>query len=159
MRCEIRLLRPDLLARFGMPGYQTPMAAGIDLVACLEAPLVLAPQAPAVLVPSGIAVHMADPAVAAMIYPRSGLAHKRGLVLGNGVAVIDADYQGEIMVSVWNRNPAGDAAAAITIEPGDRIAQLVFVPILRPEFAIVDQFSATSQRGAGGFGSTGIAAA
>ena len=157
MRCEIRLLRPELLARFEMPGYQTPMAAGIDLVACLDAPLALAPQAPAVLVPSGIAVHMADAGVAAMIYPRSGLAHKRGLVLGNGVAVIDADYQGEIMVSVWNRNPP--ASEAIAIQPGDRIAQLVFVPILRPEFAIVSDFSATSTRGTGGFGSTGVAAA
>ena len=158
MRCEIRLVRPEMLERFGMPGYQTPMAAGIDLVACLDAPLVLEPQAPAVLVPSGIAVHMADPRVAAMIYPRSGLAHKRGLVLGNAVAVIDPDYQGEVMVSAWNRNPPGDGRA-ITIEPGDRIAQMVFVPILRPEFAVVSSFSAASERGQGGFGSTGVAAA
>jgi len=157
MRCEIRLLRPDMLARFGMPGYQTPMAAGIDLVACLDKPLVLFPQAPAVLVPTGIAIHMADPGVAGMIYPRSGLAHKKGLVLGNSVAVIDPDYQGEVMVSAWNRNPPSEAET-VTIHPGDRIAQMVFVPILRPEFAVVTAFSAASESGSGGFGSTGVAA-
>ena len=158
MRCEIRPLRPDMLTRFGMPGYQTPMAAGIDLFACLEEPLVLFPQAPAVLIPTGIAIHMDDPHVAAMIYPRSGLAHKRGLVLGNSVAVIDPDYQGEVMVSAWNRNPPSEAET-VTIHPGDRIAQMVFVPILRPEFKVVSSFSAASERGAGGFGSTGVAAA
>ncbi|BBK35800.1 deoxyuridine 5'-triphosphate nucleotidohydrolase [Allostella sp. ATCC 35155] len=158
MRCEIRLLRPEMLARFGMPGYQSAMAAGIDLVACLERPLVLYPQAPAILVPTGIAIHMAEPSVAAMIYPRSGLAHRKGLVLGNGVAVIDADYQGEIMVSVWNRNPPSETET-VTVHPGDRIAQMVFVPILRPEFAIVSGFSSASDRGTGGFGSTGVAAA
>ncbi|BBK29955.1 deoxyuridine 5'-triphosphate nucleotidohydrolase [Allostella humosa] len=145
-----------MLERFGMPGYQTPMAAGIDLVACLDLPLALHPQAPAILVPTGIAIHMADPGMAAMLYPRSGLAHKKGLVLGNGVAVIDPDYQGEIMVSVWNRNPTS-GMDVITIQPGDRIAQMVFVPILRPELTVVAEFSAPSDRGTGGFGSTGIA--
>ncbi|MGE0717913.1 MAG: dUTP diphosphatase [Alphaproteobacteria bacterium] len=157
MHCEIRVLRPDMLARFGIPDYQSGMAAGIDLVACLDRPLALFPQAPARLVPTGIAIHIADPQAAAMIYPRSGLAHKRGLVLGNGVAVIDADYQGEVMVSVWNRNPPWEAEP-VTIHPGDRIAQMVFVPILRPTFAVVTEFTAASGRGTGGFGSTGVAA-
>ncbi|MCC7271231.1 MAG: dUTP diphosphatase [Alphaproteobacteria bacterium] len=157
MRCEIRLVRPEMLARFGTPGYQTGMAAGIDLVACLDRPVELFPQAPAQLIPTGIAIHIADPGAAAMIYPRSGLAHKRGLVLGNGVAVIDADYQGEVMVSAWNRTPPWEAEP-VTIHPGDRIAQMVFVPILRPTFAVVAEFTAASARGAGGFGSTGVAA-
>ena len=157
MRCEIRLIRPEMLARFGTPDYQSGMAAGIDLLACLDGPLQLYPQAPATLIPTGIAIHLADPLTAAMIYPRSGLAHKRGLVLGNSVAVIDADYQGEVMVSAWNRNPPWEAEP-VTIHPGDRIAQMVFVPILRPEFAVVGAFSTDSARGIGGFGSTGVAA-
>ena len=129
------------------------MAAGIDLHACLDAKLHLAPQSPAVLVPAGIALHMADPGMAALIVPRSGLGHKRGLVVGNLVGVIDADYIGPIMVSLWNR--ASPGTEAIVIEPGDRVAQMLFVPVLRPNFSVVEAFSRSTARGAGGFGSTG----
>jgi len=156
MHCEIRVLRPAQLARFGLPAYQSGMAAGLDLVACLDRPLSLYPQAAAVLIPTGIAVHIGDPGAAAMIYPRSGLAHRKGLVLGNGVAVIDADYQGEVLVSAWNRNPPWEGEPVV-VSPGDRIAQLVFVPILRPDFQVVERFSEPTQRAAGGFGSTGVA--
>ena len=129
------------------------MAAGIDLHACLDSPLHLAPQSPAVLVGAGIALHMGDPGMAALIVPRSGVGHKRGLVVGNLVGVIDADYTGPIMVSLWNRTAPG--TETIVIEPGDRIAQLLFVPILRPSFTIVEAFTRRTARGAGGFGSTG----
>ncbi len=129
------------------------MAAAIDLHACLNEPLHLAPQSPAALVPAGIALHMGDAGMAALIVPRSGLGHKHGLVVGNLVGVIDADYTGPILVSAWNRNPAG--TAPIVIQPGDRIAQMIFVPILRPAFSVVDSFTSSTARGAGGFGSTG----
>jgi dUTP pyrophosphatase len=129
------------------------MAAAIDLFACVDTPLVVAPQSAAQFVPAGIAIHIGEPNVAAIIVPRSGLGHKKGLVLGNLVGVIDADYTGPVMISVWNRSEIG--SAPIVIEPGDRIAQLMFVPVLRPAFDVVDEFSAVSVRGAGGFGSTG----
>ncbi len=129
------------------------MAAAIDLHACLDGAMQLHGQAPAVLIPAGFALHMADAGMAAVIVPRSGLGHKKGLVVGNLVGVIDADYTGPIMVSAWNRNPPG--SPPVTIVPGERIAQMMFVPVLRPAFTVVDGFSRSSARGEGGFGSTG----
>ncbi len=149
---ELKLL-DQRLRQWGLPRYQTGQAAAIDLHACLDAPLELPPGAPPTLVPSGIALHMADGGMAALVLPRSGLGHKKGLVLGNLVGLIDADYTGPILVSAWNRNPPG--SEPITIAPGERFAQMVFVPILRPDFAVVEEFSMDSSRGAGGFGSTG----
>ncbi|MFM9940046.1 MAG: dUTP diphosphatase [Hyphomicrobiaceae bacterium] len=149
---EIKVLDRRLEA-WGLPRYQSAMAAGIDLFACLDQPLSLAAGAPAVLIPSGIALHMGRADMAAIIAPRSGLGHKQGLVLGNTVGVIDGDYTGPVMISAWNRSAPG--TAPITIEPGSRIAQMLFVPILRPEFRVVETFTTASDRGAGGFGSTG----
>ncbi len=148
---ELRVLDARLHA-WGLPRPQTDMAAGVDLHACLDAPLVLEPGA-AALVPVGFALHMADAGMAALILPRSGLGHRRGLVLGNLVGLIDADYTGPVTVSAWNRNPPG--GAAVTLAPGERFAQLVFVPVLRPRLRVVERFSAGSGRGEGGFGSTG----
>ncbi|MBS0499212.1 MAG: dUTP diphosphatase [Burkholderiaceae bacterium] len=146
MKIDVRMLDERLRAQ--PPAYATPGSAGLDLRACLQAPLVLAPGA-CQLVPTGLAVHLADPGYAALILPRSGLGHKHGIVLGNGVGLIDSDYQGELMVSAWNRG-----AAAFTIEPMERIAQLVIVPVLQAEFNWVDGFE-PSARGQGGYGSTG----
>ena len=129
------------------------MAAAIDLHACLDAPLHLAAQSPAELIPAGIALHMGESGMAALIVPRSGLGHRHGLVVGNLVGVIDADYTGPILVSAWNRSAPG--TPPIVIQPGDRIAQMIFVPILRPAFTVVDSFTRSTARGAGGFGSTG----
>ena len=131
-----------------LPRYATAGAAGLDLRACLEAPLTLVPG-DSQLVPSGIAIHLGDPGYAAIILPRSGLGAKRGIVLGNLVGLIDSDYQGQIFISAWNRGNA-----AFTIQPMDRIAQLVVVPVAQVEFEVVEQFAA-SARGAGGFGSSG----
>jgi dUTP pyrophosphatase len=149
---EIKIL-DSRLHEWGLPRYQTPLAAAIDLFACLEAPLQVEAQAPAVLVPSGIALHMDSDALCSVILPRSGLGHKKGLVLGNSVGLIDADYTAQCFISVWNRNPPG--SEAITIAPGERIAQMMFLPVVRPQFTVVQEFSATSERGGGGFGSTG----
>lgn len=149
---EIKVL-DQRLHQWGLPRYQSEMAAAIDLHACIDETLTIAPGTPAQLIPAGIAVHMGNPYMAATIAPRSGLGHKKGLVLGNSIGVIDADYQGPIMVSVWNRNAPG--TDPIVIEPGERIAQMMFVPVLRPVFATVESFSSDSERGAGGFGSTG----
>lgn len=145
-RIDIKLLDPRL--RTQPPGYATPGSAGLDLRACLEEPVILRPGETA-LVPSGIAIHLADSGLAAIVLPRSGLGHKHGIVLGNLVGLIDSDYQGQIMVSVWNRG-----SEAFTIEPMERIAQLVVVPVVQAGFRIVDEFAA-SERGEGGFGSTG----
>jgi len=145
-RIDVKILDPRL--KETPPHYATPGSAGLDLRACLEAPLHLAPGA-TTLVPAGIAIHLADPGLAAMILPRSGLGHKHGIVLGNLVGLIDSDYQGQIMVSVWNRGKE-----SFTLNPLDRIAQLVVVPVLQVTFDVVDEFE-TSERGAGGFGSTG----
>lgn len=150
MEIELKLLDPRL-AGWGFPHWGSDQAAGLDLFACLEAPLALAAQAPAQLVPAGFALRIGDPGWAAMIYPRSGQGHRRGLVMGNAVGVIDADYQGPVLISAWNRNPSGE----IVIEPGERIAQMVFTRVNRPRFRLVEAFSAASARGAGGFGSTG----
>ncbi|HRD76220.1 MAG TPA: dUTP diphosphatase [Hyphomicrobiaceae bacterium] len=149
---EIKIL-DTRLREWGLPRYQSDGAAAIDLLACLDEPLLLAPQAPAVLIPSGIAVSMGDANLAALIVPRSGLGHKQGLVLGNLMGLIDADYQGPIMISAWNRSAPG--TAPIRIAPGERIAQMLFVPIVRPAFEVVDAFASATRRGAGGFGSTG----
>ncbi len=149
---EVTILDPRIQG-WGLPRHHSDMAAGIDLHACLDSPLQLAPQAPATLISAGIALHMGVAGMAALIVPRSGLGHKQGLVVGNLVGVIDADYTGPIMVSAWNRNPPG--TTPVVIAPGDRIAQMLFVPILRPRFTVVDAFSRGSARGAGGFGSTG----
>ncbi len=145
-RIDIRIL--DERLRDQPPAYATSGSAGLDLRACVDAPLVLAPGH-TVLVPTGIAIHLADPGLAAMILPRSGLGHKHGIVLGNLVGLIDSDYQGEIMVSTWNRG-----RETFTLNPLDRLAQLVVVPVLQVVFNVVDEFSA-SERGEGGFGSTG----
>jgi dUTP pyrophosphatase len=138
-----------------LPAYATPGSAGLDLRACLDEPLTLAPGQTA-LIPTGIAIHVADPGLAALILPRSGLGHKHGIVLGNLVGLIDSDYQGQLLVSCWNRNLAsGEAdAGGFTIQPMERIAQLVIVPVVQARFRVVDDFAA-SDRGAGGFGSTG----
>jgi dUTP pyrophosphatase len=152
---ELRVL-DERLHTWGLPRYQSAQAAGIDLMACIDEPLVVAPQAPALLVPTGIAMHMNSNHFCAMIVARSGLGHKRGLVLGNGTGIVDADYMAECFVSVWNRNPATGDDPGITLNPGDRIAQMLFVPVVRPAFAVVEAFSATSARGLGGFGSTGV---
>ena len=151
-RVEIKILDARLTT-WGLPRYQSDMAAAIDLHACLDAPLTIEAQSPAQLVSSGISLHLADPHLAAIVVPRSGLGHKKGLVLGNLQGVIDADYTGPVMISVWNRSAAG--TAPIIIEPGERIAQMLFVPVIRPTFAVVTGFTAASKRGSGGFGSTG----
>ena len=149
---EIKILDPRL-QQWGLPRYQTEMAGAVDLHACLEKPILVGAQEAPVLVPSGFAMLMGDPGMAAMIIPRSGAGHKRGLVLGNTIGLIDADYTAEIMISVWNRNPPGHDP--IEIVPGERIAQMIFVPVLRPGFTLVEEFSRSTGRGGGGFGSTG----
>ena len=131
-----------------LPAYATPGSAGLDLRACLDAPLVLAPGQ-SQLIPTGLSIHIADPGLCAMLLPRSGLGHKHGIVLGNLVGLIDSDYQGPLMVSCWNRGNA-----AFTVEPMERIAQMVIVPVVQAAFRRVDEFAA-SARGEGGFGSTG----
>ncbi len=151
MDVELLVLDPRL-HEWGLPSYQSAHAAAIDLHACLDAPLELAPGAASVLISAGIAIHIGDPSVAALVLPRSGLGHRKGLVLGNLVGLIDPDYTGPIMVSAWNRNAAGET---IVLQPGERFAQMMFVPVLRPMLRVVQDFSSASLRGAGGFGSTG----
>ena len=146
---ELKILDPRL-HEWGIPRYRSAGAAAIDLHACLDAPLELAPGSPAELVPAGFSIFIRDPFVAATILPRSGLGHRQGIVLGNLTGLIDADYQGPILVSLWNRG--GDVAR---IAPGERIAQMMFVPVIRPRFAVVEDFSTATERGGGGFGSTG----
>lgn len=147
MNLDVKVMDPRLLGQ--LPEYATPGSAGLDLRACLDAPLTLAPNAWQ-LVPTGLAIHLADPAYAAMILPRSGLGHKHGIVLGNLVGLIDSDYQGQLMVSAWNRSDV-----AFTIEPMERIAQLVIVPVVQARLNVVTDFAAATERGAGGYGSTG----
>jgi dUTP pyrophosphatase len=146
MIVDVRILDARLSDR--LPDYATPGAAGLDLRACLDAPLQLEPGTTH-LVRTGIAIHIGDPGYAALILPRSGLGHKHGIVLGNLVGLIDSDYQGELMVSTWNRG-----STAFTLNPLERLAQLVIVPVVQARFNVVAEFSA-SERGAGGFGSTG----
>ena len=146
MKIDVKIIDPRLHDQ--LPDYATPGSAGLDLRACLQAPVTLQPNAWQ-LVPTGIAIHLADAGFAALILPRSGLGHKHGIVLGNLVGLIDSDYQGQLMVSAWNRS-----GVAFTIEPMQRIAQLVIVPVVQAQFNVVSEFPA-SQRGEGGYGSTG----
>ena len=145
---DVRILDPRMAEQ--LPAYATPGSAGLDLRACLDAPLLLEPGQTQ-LIPTGLAIHIEDPGLAAMILPRSGLGHKHGIVLGNLVGLIDSDYQGPLMVSCWNRG-----SVAFTVQPLERIAQLVIVPVVQADFRVVDVFHA-SERGEGGFGSTGKA--
>lgn len=147
MHIDVKIL--DERLREQLPAYATPGSAGLDLRACLDVPLTLAANAWQ-LVPTGLAIHLADPGFAAMILPRSGLGHKHGIVLGNLVGLIDSDYQGQLMVSAWNRSDV-----PFTIEPMERIAQMVIVPVVQASFRLVDDFAQASERGAGGYGSTG----
>lgn len=146
MQVDLKIL--DERLRDALPAYATPGSAGLDLRACIDTPLVLQPG-DAQLIPTGLAMHLADPGYAAMILPRSGLGAKHGIVLGNLVGLIDSDYQGPLMVSCWNRG-----REAFTIQPLERIAQMIIVPVVQAKFQVVDSFEASS-RGAGGFGSTG----
>lgn len=146
MKIDVKIL--DTRLREQLPGYATPGAAGLDLRACIDSPMVLAPGETQ-LIPTGLAIHLADPGYAALILPRSGLGHKHGIVLGNLVGLIDSDYQGQLMVSAWNRSQQ-----AFELTPMERLAQLVIVPVMQAEFNVVDEFEA-SARGEGGFGSTG----
>jgi len=143
---DLKILDPRM--KDFLPAYATSGSAGLDLRACLDAPLTLEPGQ-TTLIPTGLAIHIADPGYAAMILPRSGLGHKNGIVLGNLVGLIDSDYQGQLMVSTWNRGQS-----AFTLQPMDRLAQLVVVPVMQVAFNVVEEFE-TSDRGAGGFGSTG----
>ena len=147
MKVDVKIL--DARLRDNLPAYATPGSAGLDLRACLEAPLTLEPGQWQ-LVPTGMAMHIKDPAYAAMILPRSGMGHKHGIVLGNLVGLIDSDYQGQLMVSAWNRSQT-----AFTLQPMDRLAQLVIVPVVQAQFNLVEEFADTSERGEGGYGSTG----
>jgi dUTP pyrophosphatase len=147
---ELKILDPRLGREIPLPAPATPASAGMDLRAALESPLTLAPGA-SELIPTGVAIHIGDPGYCAVILPRSGLGHRHGIVLGNLVGLIDADYQGPLMISCWNRG-----SAPYTIAPGDRIAQLVFLPVAHAQFRVVEDFAA-SQRGSGGFGHSGTA--
>lgn len=145
---QLKILDPRLDEEFALPDYATPGSAGVDLRACVEDPVTLEPGHTE-LIPTGMAIHIADPALAAIILPRSGLGHKHGIVLGNLVGLIDSDYQGQVFVSCWNRGNE-----SFVINPGDRIAQMVIVPIVQANFEVVQEFD-SSERGAGGFGHTG----
>lgn len=146
MKMDVKIL--DARLRDALPAYATPGSAGLDLRACIDAPIQLQPGETQ-LIPTGLAIHLADPGYAAMILPRSGLGHKNGIVLGNLVGLIDSDYQGQLMVSAWNRSQT-----AFELAPMERLAQLVIVPVVQAQFNVVDAFE-SSERGAGGFGSTG----
>jgi dUTP pyrophosphatase len=145
---QVRILDARLGTEFPLPAYATEGSAGLDLRACLEAPLLLAPGRTE-LIPTGLAIHVDDPALAALILPRSGLGHRHGIVLGNLVGLIDSDYQGQLMVSCWNRG-----AEPFTVRPGERIAQLIVVPVVQVQLEVVTEFTVSS-RGAGGFGHSG----
>ena len=147
-KIQLRILDPRLGNEFPLPHYATDGSAGMDMRACLDGPLELGPG-DTHLIPTGLAIHVADTGLAAVLLPRSGLGHKHGVVLGNLVGLIDSDYQGQVFVSCWNRGKK-----TFTVEPGERVAQMVIVPVVRAEFEIVDDFD-TSERGAGGFGHTG----
>ena len=147
-KIDVKILDARVGNEFPLPTYATSGSAGLDLRACLDGELEITPGM-TTLVPTGLAIHIADPSLAAVILPRSGLGHKHGIVLGNLVGLIDSDYQGQLMVSVWNRGQD-----SFTLQPGDRLAQLVFVPVVQAEFNLVEDFD-TSDRGAGGFGHSG----
>jgi dUTP pyrophosphatase len=152
MEFELKVLDPRLRV-WGLPTYQSALAAGIDLRACIDAPVAVEPQAPTLMISSGVAILINRPDIAAFILARSGLGARQGIVLGQAVGTIDPDYAGPWVIPIINRNAAG--TPPVVINPGDRIAQAVFVPILRPSFREVDSFTAETARGAGGFGSTG----
>ena len=145
---QVKILDQRINGEFGLPHYATDGSAGLDLRACVDAPITLK-AGETELIPSGIAIYIDDPSLAAVLLPRSGMGHKHGIVLGNLVGLIDSDYQGQVFISCWNRGQS-----AFTIEPGDRIAQMVFVPVVQASFNVVDEFVA-SERAAGGFGHTG----
>lgn len=145
---KVKLLDPRIGKEFPLPSYATAGSAGMDLRACLKEPLVLKPGDTA-LIPSGLAIHIGDPGYAAVLLPRSGLGHKHGIVLGNLVGLIDSDYQGEVLVSCWNRGNT-----EFTVNPGERIAQMVILPVVQAQFEVVSEFE-ESKRGAGGFGHSG----
>lgn len=145
---EVKILDPRIGSEYPLPAYATPGSAGMDLRAMIETSMIVEPGE-TILIPTGISIHVADPGLAAMILPRSGLGHKHGIVLGNLVGLIDSDYQGPLMVSCWNRG-----AEPFTLEIGDRLAQLVFVPVVQAEFKLVDEFD-NSSRGEAGFGHSG----
>ncbi|MDE8558820.1 dUTP diphosphatase [Pantoea vagans] len=147
-KIDVKILDARVGKEFPLPTYATSGSAGLDLRACIDEVLDIAPGT-TTLVPTGLAIHIADPDLAAVILPRSGLGHKHGIVLGNLVGLIDSDYQGQLMVSVWNRGQE-----SFSLQPGDRMAQLVFIPVVQAEFNLVDDFDA-SQRGEGGFGHSG----
>ncbi|KGL57253.1 dUTP diphosphatase [Pantoea ananatis] len=147
-KIDVKILDERVGKDFPLPTYATPGSAGLDLRACIDDVMEIAPGT-TTLIPTGLAIHIADPSLAAVILPRSGLGHKHGIVLGNLVGLIDADYQGQLMVSVWNRGQE-----SFTLQPGDRMAQLVFVPVVQAEFNLVEEFDA-SLRGEGGFGHSG----
>lgn len=147
-KIDVKILDARVGKDFPLPTYATPGSAGLDLRACIDDVMEIAPGT-TTLIPTGLAIHIADPSLAAVILPRSGLGHKHGIVLGNLVGLIDADYQGQLMVSVWNRGQE-----SFTLQPGDRMAQLVFVPVVQAEFNLVEEFDA-SLRGEGGFGHSG----
>jgi dUTP pyrophosphatase len=145
---KLKILDPRLGTEFPLPEYATEGSAGVDMRACVEAPIDVAPGE-TVLIPTGMAIHIGDPSLAAVLLPRSGLGHKHGIVLGNLVGLIDSDYQGQVFVSCWNR---GDTT--FTVQPGERLAQMVLVPVVHARFEVVDDFEST-KRGAGGFGHSG----
>jgi len=147
-KIQLKILDSRLGNEFPLPHYATDGAAGMDMRACLDAPLVIAPGETR-LIPTGLAIHIQEPGLAAMLLPRSGLGHKHGIVLGNLVGLIDSDYQGQVFVSCWNRG-----GETFTVQPGERIAQMVIVPVVHADFEVVEEFAA-SARGAGGFGHTG----
>jgi deoxyuridine 5'-triphosphate nucleotidohydrolase len=147
-KIQLKILDSRLGTEFPLPHYATDGAAGMDMRACIDAPLVIAPGETR-LIPTGLAIHIQEPGLAAMLLPRSGLGHKHGIVLGNLVGLIDSDYQGQVFVSCWNRG-----GEIFTIQPGERIAQMVIVPVVHADFEVVEEFAA-SARGAGGFGHTG----
>jgi dUTP pyrophosphatase len=145
---ELKILDERLGREFPLPDYATPGSAGVDLRACIDGPMEIAPGQTA-LIPTGMAIHIGDPSLAAVLLPRSGLGHKHGIVLGNLVGLIDSDYQGQVYVSCWNRS-----AEAYTLKPGERLAQMVLVPVVRARFEVVESFE-DSERGSGGFGHSG----
>lgn len=147
---QLKILNPKIGNSIPLPQYATPGSAGLDLRACIDEPLQLAPGATA-LIPTGIAIHIADPNIAATILPRSGLGHKHGIILGNCVGLIDSDYQGELLISCWNRNRDDH----VTIQPGDRLVQMVFIRVAQAQITVTDEFTHSS-RGEGGFGHSGL---
>lgn len=146
---QAKILDPRLGSEFPLPAYATPGSAGLDLRALLKEDTILEPGQ-TILIPTGLSIYIGDPGLAAVILPRSGLGHKHGIVLGNLVGLIDSDYQGQLMVSAWNRS-----TTAFTLQPMDRLAQLIIVPVVQPSFNVVEEFESASERGAGGYGSTG----